>query len=361
MSKNKLALIRYKILDECLRNKYRKWTLDDLVNEVSDMLYEYEGIENGVAVRTIQQDIMNMRSDKLGYNAPIVVYDRKYYKYEDEDYSITKIPISSNDLDKMNQAVSILKQFKGFNHFSDLSEMITKLESKVHSSKNKVSNHILFEKNDLLKGAEFLDSIHRLTLQKKAILIEYKSFTAINSSQIIVSPYFLKEYRNRWFLLCRNNKNKNILTLALDRMIDVQGLSSDLFLPPDEEINENYYDNLVGVTKTPNQRPINITFKVDNYTYPYIITKPIHHTQKVIENNDDYHVLRIRVIWNYEIERVLLGFGETLTVITPRKLRNKLLYVHRQAFENYTSTNEEMKNDSNPFFKKKKVKDDENK
>lgn len=342
MSKNKLALIRFKVIDECLRNKFKKWTLNDLVSEVSEALYEYEGIQNGVGVRTIQQDIMNMRSDKLGYNAPIVVYDRKYYKYDDDDYSITKIPISSIDLDKMNQAVNILKQFRGFNHFTDLTEMITKLESKVHSSKYKEKSYILFEKNDLLKGIEYLDPIHKIMLQKKAILVEYKSFTADNSSQIIVSPYFLKEYRNRWFLLCRNNKNDNILTLALDRILDVSSLSTDLFISPSEEINEEYYSNLVGVTKTPNQRPINITFIVDDYTLPYILTKPIHSTQKLLETKRNQNKLRIRVIWNFEIERELMGFGETLTVITPRKLRLKLLDKYKHAFNNYDVVNNEM-------------------
>ena len=62
MPANKNALIRYKTIDNCLRNHYR-----------SDALYEMEGITKGVSVRTVQSDIQMMRSDKLGYNAPIEV------------------------------------------------------------------------------------------------------------------------------------------------------------------------------------------------------------------------------------------------------------------------------------------------
>jgi hypothetical protein len=54
---NKNALIRYKVLDNCFRNRQRKWTLDLLVDKVSDALYEYEGISKGASVRTIQYDI----------------------------------------------------------------------------------------------------------------------------------------------------------------------------------------------------------------------------------------------------------------------------------------------------------------
>ena len=78
MPVNKKALIRYKTIDRCLRNRYRRWTLEDLVEACSDALYEMEGITRGVSVRTIQGDIQIMRSDKLGYEAPIEVYDNKY-------------------------------------------------------------------------------------------------------------------------------------------------------------------------------------------------------------------------------------------------------------------------------------------
>ena len=73
MAVNKLALIRYKTIDNCLRNRRRKWTLDALIEKVSEALYEYEGIVKGISRRTIQGDIQMMRSDKLGYNAPIQV------------------------------------------------------------------------------------------------------------------------------------------------------------------------------------------------------------------------------------------------------------------------------------------------
>ncbi len=105
MPANKNALIRYKTIDNCLRNRYRRWTLQDLVDACSEVLYEMEGIDNGVSVRTIQGDIQMMRSDKLGYNAPIEVYERKYYRYSNPDYSITKMPMSQNDYEVMQDYI----------------------------------------------------------------------------------------------------------------------------------------------------------------------------------------------------------------------------------------------------------------
>ena len=98
MALNKNALIRYKTIDKCLQNSYRQWTLNDLIDACSDALYEYEGRQVNVSKRSVQLDIQLMRSDKLGYNAPIVVYDRKYYRYEDPTFSITNIPLTENDM-----------------------------------------------------------------------------------------------------------------------------------------------------------------------------------------------------------------------------------------------------------------------
>ncbi len=79
MPANRNALLRYMTIDNCLKNRYRKWTLEDLIEAVSEALYEYEGIDKGVSKRTIQMDIQMMRSEKLGYHAPIIITDKKYY------------------------------------------------------------------------------------------------------------------------------------------------------------------------------------------------------------------------------------------------------------------------------------------
>ena len=132
MPVNKNALLRYKTIDRCLRNKYRRWTLDDLVDACSEALYEMEGITRGVSVRTVQADIQMMRSDKLGYNAPIEVYDNKYYRYEDPDYSITNSPIADDTYELIVKAVKMIRQ-KGEYPAEDLGDMLEKLGKQLNA------------------------------------------------------------------------------------------------------------------------------------------------------------------------------------------------------------------------------------
>lgn len=132
MPANKNALIRYKTIDRCLRNKYRKWTLNDLVDACSEALYEMEGIDKGVSARTIQGDIQMMRSDKLGYYAPIEVYDNKYYRYSDPEYSIRNTPITEDDYDLIVYAVSVIEEYSKHGNINKLIDVLTKVKDKLN-------------------------------------------------------------------------------------------------------------------------------------------------------------------------------------------------------------------------------------
>ena len=132
MPANKNALIRYKTIDRCLRNRYRRWTLDDLVEACSDALYDMEGITKGVSTRTVQADIQIMRSDKLGYYAPIEVYDNKYYRYSDPEYSISNTPITTDDYDLVVKAIEVIKEYKENGDVDKLDEVLKAVKDKLY-------------------------------------------------------------------------------------------------------------------------------------------------------------------------------------------------------------------------------------
>ncbi len=331
---NKLALIRYKTIDNCLQNRFRKWTLDDLVEACSRTLEEFEGIRHGVSKRTVQLDIQNMRSEKLGYNAPIIVTDKKYYSYEDKNYSITNIPLTSQDLGTLTEVVEVLRQFKGFSYFEELTGMVNRLEDKIYKQRNKGRSYIHFEKNDLLKGLDFIDPIHKAILKQKTIEINYQSFKASEPSQMSVYPYLLKEYRNRWFLVGANKKN-TVLTLALDRFVSVKEVSAEKYLKNTFFDIDTYFDDTIGVSKNIGMRPQLVVMKIDKLTAPYILTKPLHPSQKILKEDTDGMIFSIAVTWNFELEREILGFGEAMVVLSPRRLRNKINFRIGKMKERY--------------------------
>ena len=335
MATNKLALLRYKTIDECLKNRFRKWTLEDLIEKVSDALYEYEGITTGVSKRTIQADIQVMRSDKLGYTAPIIVTDKRFYTYEDANYSITNSPINNADMEKMKEIVSVLKQLNGFNYFDEMSDLIAKLENSVNKSVKKTANYIQFEDNKSLKGIEHINPLYQAILNKTPLLIEYQSFKATKPHKDIYYPYLLKEYRNRWFLITQPKKTKTLVTLALDRIVEYHELSKELYVEYDGVNFDRYFDGVLGVTKSEKDRPAKVILHVNKYNAPYVITKPIHSSQQLIKEDETGITIRIDVVLNYELEREILGFGECMKVIHPGKLANIIKYRMSKATMQY--------------------------
>lgn len=341
MPANKNALIRYKTIDACLRNRRRKWTLEDLINAVSDALYDYEGIDKGISRRSVQADIQTMRSDKLGYNAPIIVVSKKYYTYEDADYSITNIPLSEQDLGRMNEAVEILKQFKGFSHFTNLNEVVQKLEDHVYSAANHTESVIDFEKNERLKGLEHLEIIYQSIIQQKAVTITYQSFKARSESTFQFHVWWLKEFKNRWFAVGVKNKNAQIQNLALDRIESISFCPEALYVENGRISPAEFYQDVVGVTVSNEKSAKNVKLFVSQEHAPYIATKPMHHSQEIIEQRADGIVIKIKVQLNLELEREILGYGDGMRVLAPEGLRKRIYWKFKNGISGYDEEEKE--------------------
>ena len=324
MPVNRNALIRYRTIDRCLQNRRRKWTIEDLIDACNEALYEYEGRKQSVSLRTIRLDLSAMRSDKLGYNAPIIVKDKKYYSYEDPEYSITNIPLSSQDLGILQEVSGLLRQFKGFSHFTGMSELIHRLEDKVYSEQHHLPTVIDFEKNELLTGIEWLDVLYKAIIARATLKVTYQSFKALSSSDLVFYPYLLKEYRNRWFVLGMKKEGKEISTFALDRIRGIDLLPGEVFREQPGFDAHSWFAPMVGVTRNADEGFVEVTFHANREQAPYIRTKPIHASQKVMEESATGTLFSITVIPNFELERELIGFGEGLKVLSPTSLVRRI-------------------------------------
>ena len=336
MPVNRNALIRYKTIDNCLRRRHIKWTLDELINACSDALYEYTGVDKIISRRTIQLDIQMMRSGSLGAPAPIEVYENRYYRYKDPDYSFTDSPLTDDDLKLMGDTVEMLRQFGGFSAFAGMEDVLGRLEDHVSSMRHKRRPVILLEKNDDLRGLKYIESLYKAIIAKTPVKIIYKSFKSRDMQKFIFSPYYLKEFRNRWFVYGWKKGAGMIFNLALDRI-------HEMGAAPGEEYQENtvidpdtFFDNLIGVTKNINDKAHKVRFWAAPGQVPYIETKPFHKSQFVVQRNEDGSaIFQMEVVLNYELEKDLLGFGEGVKVLSPRLLVHNMSKRLTQAARNY--------------------------
>lgn len=319
MPANKNALIRYKTIDNCLRNKYRKWTLEDLVDACSDALCDLEGIRKGVSVRTVQSDIQMMRSDKLGYNAPIEVYDHKYYRYSDPEYSIMVMPLSQNDFEVMQEAVDMLRQLQDFDQFSEMSDLVGRLQDKLAISRNDRKPVIHFDNVPDLKGLKLLNPLYNYIVHHQTLRVVYQSFSARRPTEFILCPYLLKEFRNRWFLFGSKANDLTLFNLPLDRIQSVEPVDVPFRDNPDFD-PEHFFDNVIGVSKNVGNKPHTIRFWANREQSKYIFTKPVHPSQRFISasRKDGSCIFEIDVVVNVEMYSVFMSYGPGVRIISPR-------------------------------------------
>lgn len=336
MPANKNALIRYKTIDNCLRNTYKRWTLNDLVDACSDALYDCEGISKGVSVRTVQMDLQTMRSDKLGYNAPIEVYGQKYYRYSDPDFSIMNMPMSENDYQVLHEAVDMLRQLDNFEQFAEMSDVVSRLQDKLAISKHNRKPIVHFDNVPNLKGLKLLNPLYNYIAQRQSLRIMYQPFSARKPQQYVVFPYLLKEFRNRWFLFCSRATDLLMFNLALDRIVSVEPIDVPYRDNPQFD-SEHFFDNVIGVTKNIGNKPQHITFRATREQSHYIATKPVHPSQKLVScnPNDGSCIFSIDVVINIEMYSIMMSFGPGVKLLSPRQAVTFMAKKLRQAAAQY--------------------------
>ena len=337
MPVSKNALIRYKTIDNCLRNHYRKWTLENLIDACSDALSEYEGRDENVSRRTVQADIQMMRSDKLGYNAPIVVRENKYYTYDDPHYSITDVPLTEQDTAMMADAVGVLKQLSGFSAFAGMEDIIGRLEDHVSAVRHEKKPVIWFEKNDSLVGLHYITPLYEAITARRPVSITYQSFRNPRPETFTFSPYVLKEFRNRWFVFGRREGKAPVFNLALDRIKDLNTAETcKEYIPSRDFEPESWFSDMVGVTKDRTMKPQTIRFMADPHDAPYIRTKPFHKSQMVLDVDEEGRtIFQMEVLVNQELEKDLMAFGEGIKVLAPQSLAERLHDRHKAAAAKY--------------------------
>lgn len=317
----------------------RKVTLDELIEACNDALYEANGYGE-VSRRTIQHDIQEMRySQALGYYAPIKVVDKKFYKYDEYGYSITQIPLSSEDMVQLSEAVDLLKPMSSFKGFDGVEDVVNRLEDYVASMRYKREPAILLESNERLRGLEYISVLHDAITQKEPVTITYKSFRSAEAQTFCFSPYILKEFRNRWFVFGDRHDftYAPLCNLALDRIESIAPApESERYMKDKDFCPEKYFNDMIGVTREKESPVEHVTFIASQAEVPYIRAKPLHHSQKEIEIQQDGSMLfSIDVILNRELERDLLGFGEGITIISPQCLVEELRKRLSESMDNY--------------------------
>lgn len=336
MAINKSALVRYKILDKCFRNPGKRYFLNDLIAECESVLLEIDPESNGISRRQIFEDISFMES-KEGWGIELSrLRDGKkvFYRYADTTFSINNMPLNEVEINQLKAAVNILTQFKGMPQFEWVNELVPKLKQGFAS--DELSSTIMdFDSNQYLKGVEHLGNLYNAIFYKKILSVSYQPFESDTPFDILIHPYFLKQYNNRWFLFGYNEeKEKYDWNLAIDRIVSIKEINGKYH----ENIMidwQEYFEDIIGVTKPVDAIIENVVLHFAGRTGRYMESKPIHGSQKSNWLNENLLEVKLELMINYELERLILSYANSVQVIKPLCLLKSIKERLKEAYTNY--------------------------
>lgn len=330
MATNKNARLRYEALDKCLSNFSRKYYIEDLQKACCDYLTKELCTDTTVSKRQVYTDLKEMEISP-SMHAPIKAYQdgqRKYYRYSQEGFSI--VDLTDDELTGLEATVNMLSSFRGMPQFDWMTDIVRKLKKKYKVSESQ-KNILSFDSNVDLRGIDRFKELFNCIINEQPIRITYEPFGR-ESFDAEIHPYFLKQYNNRWFLLGFNPKYKDISVFALDRINNVESVNVKFIADTIIEDPFDYFFDVIGITIPNNKDVENIVLKFTPKRYPYVVAKPIHHSQKTNDNN---HIVTIKVIPNRELEAIILGFGKDVEVLEPEHLRNEIIEIIKESCEKY--------------------------
>ena len=331
MPRTKNALVRQRVIDRCLGSP-KNYSIKGLM-EACNRELESIGENTVTAMNTIRDDIEQIMTNYPDANVIAQRVGRNiYYSYEDKSYSIFNIPFNDDEVAQLTQTLSILARFEGMPQFEWMDDFVNRFKS---SLKLTTSNEPIvgFDENIDLKGRNFFATLFSAISNKQVLEISYKNFKHDIVQKYIVHPYYLKQFNGRWFLIGHSDNIGKLSVFAFDRIVSTKSNNRDYIPNTTYNFNE-YFDDMIGVTK-PNEASLEVVkLWVSAQRWPYIETKPLHGSQRVV-SKDEYGVtIQIEVYLNRELEQLVLSFGKDIKVLSPRILQEK---IHSNIMENLSN------------------------
>jgi len=339
MGLNKQAILRYHTLDRCFSNFQKRYFIEDLVKECNEAIYELYGNIEGVKKRQIFEDIKFMESEQgWAVNLNRIKDGRRiYYRYAERNFSIKKFNISDNEAEILNNALSVLAKFKGLPSFEWIAELQVRFEG-MFISKNTGHSEtfVSFESNPYLVGLERFTDLFYAIMYQKVLKLSYKGFKEGEANDMLFHPWHLKQFNNRWFVFGYNEQFAALSTLAIDRIEALEETRLTYKLNTEYNFDE-YFDDIVGVSFTPLKSIEKILIKISIETWPYIKSKPLHGSQKLLSVNEDFVLVQIEVQINHELKSLLFSYLDQIEILMPPLLREEIKIIAQSLSEKYNS------------------------
>lgn len=319
----KNAYLRYRIIDECLnRNKLYDY------NDLMDSIFNKLGVH--VSKSTLDKDLKTMRDE---FDAPII-WDNKVKKYRYErKFSMTGLTLSDKEKDVLNMSLAALNIFKDTDYGQSFKSLFERLSVRAKDLPEE-KQIIEWESPHEFLGSKWFDILVKSIVENQTLIISYEPYDK-TEKDFVVSPYMIKEYRNRFYLVGKiHDKNDEIRIMGLDRIRNVVTSKEKYKISRDFDTKE-FFRHSIGIIRKPKEAPLKFKLKVNSEDAHYIISDPWHQSQKIVEQTNDYLIFSLEVYDTPELDLKIRSYGAEIEVLEPDSYRKKMKETAERMLEIY--------------------------
>ena len=199
------------------------------------------------------------------------------------------------------------------------------------SNSKDLSGRIIVE--DVPSAREHLPVVIQAMRVDKRIVFDYHPYTRSQASKgVVICPYFVKIFKQLWYVIGHNVADGKIKTYSLDRMTSLN-ISSTSFKMPEGFEPQSFFKDCYGITINQNE-PKDIALRVSHTQARYLRALPLHHTQSE-EVHDTYSIFRYRMLLTYDLYEKILSLGSNVEVLTPPELKSQIITQLKATLAHY--------------------------
>ena len=199
------------------------------------------------------------------------------------------------------------------------------------SNAHDISGRIMLE--NVPSAREHLPVIIDALKQNRRIRFSYKSYTRSKPTDgIMLEPYFVKIFKQLWYVIGLNVKDGLIKTYSLDRISSLN-LLQDTFDMPEEVKPSEFFKDCFGIITNRNSAK-RIVLRVEPTQAKYFRALPLHPSQQE-EVHDNYSIFSYKMRITYDLKEELMSHGASIEVLEPKELKTLIRTELEQALKNY--------------------------
>lgn len=255
------------------------------------------------SIRTIYRDIDEI---KQIFGVHIL------YSHQHKGYYIEENNLHNQYAQKMLEAFDV---FNAFNMAEDMSQYIQAEQRKA-------------------QGTENLYLLLHAIKNRLQINFEYQKFYDKEATKRYIDPYLLKEFRNRWYVIGKDSFDERVKTFGLDRISEIEILHTKFEIDKLYR-GKNSFEYCFGIIQGEHKKPEKIALSFTPFQGKYVKTLPLHHSQKVLVDNDQELRISLEVYPTHDLKMEILSYGTEVKIIAPQAFVKDITQTLVQSLRQY--------------------------